>query len=170
GYIDGPMGPVSFTYSASIPTPIDKVFALISEPLRMPEWLPRCIDVKATTTDRAGKGARYKLTFQRATNRHEAVIEIIDFSAPHTFGWVEIYHRAGSKTFFALAFQGGSTKVSLKHIWQPSGFRSWLNGQFYRRRNTHLICHGITSNLRKAFPRYRHTASHLTTKGASRQW
>jgi len=48
------MGPVSFTYSASVPSPIDNVFALISNPLRMPEWLPRCIAVKATTNDRAG--------------------------------------------------------------------------------------------------------------------
>ena len=83
----------------------------------------------------------------------ESVIEIIDFSAPHTFGWVEIYHRAGSKTFFALGFEGGSTKVTLKHIWQPSGFRSWLNGQFYRRRNAHRMFSGLINNLRKALTR-----------------
>ena len=148
------MGPVSFTYSGTVPAPIDKVFALISEPLRMPEWLPRCIAVKATTNeDRPGKGARYKLTFQRDIHRHESVIEIIDFSPPHTFGWVEIYHRAGSKTFFGLGFAGGSTKVTLKHIWQPTGFRSWLNGQFYRRRNAHRMFDGLLNNLRKALIR-----------------
>jgi uncharacterized protein YndB with AHSA1/START domain len=148
------MGPVSFTYSATVPAPIDKVFNLISDPMRMPEWLPRCVDVKPTTNNKApGKGARYKLTFQRESNRHEAVIEIIDFQAPHTFGWVEIYHRAGSKTFFGLGFAGGSTKVSLKHIWQPSGFRSWLNGQFYRRRNAHRMFDGLINNLRKALIR-----------------
>jgi len=148
------MGPVSFTYSASVPAPIDRVFALISDPLRMHEWLPSCVAVKATTGNRnAGKGARYKLTFQRDTHQHESVIEIIDFSAPHTFGWVEIYHRAGSKTFFALGFEGGSTKVTLKHIWQPSGFRSWLNGQFYRRRNAHRMFSGLINNLRKALTR-----------------
>jgi uncharacterized protein YndB with AHSA1/START domain len=148
------MGPVSFTYSANVPSPIDRVFALISDPLRMPEWLPSCVAVKATTSDRmAGKGARYKLTFQRDTHQHESVIEIIDFSAPHTFGWVEIYHRAGSKTFFALGFEGGSTKVSLKHIWHPTGFRSWLNGQFYRRRNAHRMFSGLVNNLRKALSR-----------------
>ena len=144
------MGPVSFTYSATVPSPIDKVFALISDPMRMPEWLPRCIGVKATTTERAGKGARFKLTFQRDDNRHESVIEIIDFQSPHTFGWVEIYHRAGSKTFFGLSFAGGSTKVSLKHVWVPTGFRSWLNGQFYRRRNSRRMFDGLINNLRKA--------------------
>ncbi len=148
------MRPVSFTYSASIPSPIDRVFDLISDPLRMPEWLPRCIDVKATTNHKvAGKGARYKLTFQRDTQRHESVIEIIDFTVPHTFGWVEIYHRVGSKTFFALGFAGGSTKVTLKHVWQPTGFRSWLNGQFYRRRNAHRMFDGLINNLRKALSR-----------------
>jgi uncharacterized protein YndB with AHSA1/START domain len=148
------MRSVSFTYSARVPAPIDRVFALISDPLRMPEWLPRCVGVKATTPDRGpGKGARYKVTFQRESNRHEAVIEIIDFQPPHTFGWVEIYHRAGSKTFFGLGFEGGSTKVSLKHIWQPTGFRSWLNGQFYRRRNAHRMFDGLINNLRRALVR-----------------
>lgn len=147
------MRPVSFTYSASVPSPIDRVFALISDPLRMPEWLPRCIAVKSTTNDRVGKGARYKVTFQRDANRHESVVEIIDFQPPHTFGWVEIYHRAGSKTFFGLSFAGGSTKVTLKHIWQPTGFRSWLNGQFYRRRNSRRMFDGLINNLRKALIR-----------------
>ena len=147
------MGPVSFTYSASVQSPIDKVFALIADPLRMPEWLPRCIGVKATTNNRVGKGARYKVTFQRDEHKHEAVIEIIEFQAPHSFGWVEIYHRAGSKTFFGLSFAGGSTKVTLKHIWHPTGFRSWLNGQFYRRRNSHRMFNGLINNLRKALIR-----------------
>ena len=148
------MGPVSFTYSASVPSPIDKVFDLISDPLRMPEWLPRCVDVKATTNDKsATKGARYKLTFQRDRQRHESVIEIIDFQRPHTFGWVEIYHRVGSKTFFGLGFAGGSTKITLKHVWVPTGFRSWLNGQFYRRRNAHRMFEGLINNLRKALNR-----------------
>ena len=148
------MRPVSFTYSGTVPAPIDKVFALISDPMRMPEWLPRCVAVKATTNDaRVGKGSRFKVTFQRDANRHEAVIEIIDFQSPHSFGWVEIYHRAGSKTFFGLGFAGGSTKVTLKHIWQPTGFRSWLNGQFYRRRNSHRMFDGLINNLRKALIR-----------------
>ena len=94
------MGPVSFTYSASVPAAIDNVFALISDPVRMPEWLPRCVAVQATTNHKfPGKGARYKLTFQRESHRHEAVIEIIDFQAPHTFGWVEIITGRDQKPF-----------------------------------------------------------------------
>lgn len=147
------MGPVSFTYSGTVATPIDRVFALISDPLRFPEWLPRCIAVKPPTPDRRGKGARYLLTFQRDETRHESQIEIIEFSPPHSFGWVEIYHRAGSKTYFGLGFAGGSTKVTMKHIWKPTGFRSWLNGQFYRRRNAHRMFDGLLNNLRKALTR-----------------
>ena len=52
------MGPVSFTHSATVAAPIDKVFDLISDPMRMPEWLPRCVGVKPTTNNKApGKGA-----------------------------------------------------------------------------------------------------------------
>src|SRR3989442_8191631 len=105
GYILRPMGPVSFTYSARVPAPIDKVFALISDPMRMPEWLPRCVAVKATTNDRVGTGARYKLTFQRAITLHQLVIEMIDFSPPHSFCSVAIYHCARSRTIFALGWE-----------------------------------------------------------------
>ena len=147
------MGPVSFTYSGHVQTPIDRVFALISDPERMPEWLPRCVAAKAGIPARQGKGARYTVTFQRDEVRHETVIEVIEFSAPHSFGWVEIYHRAGSKTFFALGFAGGSTKVTMKHIFVPTGLRSWINGQFYRRRNAHRMFEGLLNNLRKALTR-----------------
>ncbi|MGH7529568.1 MAG: SRPBCC family protein [Gemmatimonadales bacterium] len=147
------MGPVSFTYSGVVQVPIDRVFDLISDPLRMPEWLPRCIAVKPSAPERQGKGARYTVTFQRDAIRHESVIEIIEYSPPHGFGWVEIYHRVGSKTFFGLGFAGGSTKVTMKHIWRPTGLRSWLNGQFYRRRNAHRMFEGLINNLRKALIR-----------------
>src|SRR5437899_12542724 len=104
------MGPVSFTYSSTVPAPIDKVFALISNPARMPEWLPRCVDVKATTHDKSpGKRARYKRTFQRDAHQHESLIAIIDFSPPHTFGWLAIHHSAGSKTFPGLGVAAGPT-------------------------------------------------------------
>jgi len=136
-----------------VPAPIDHVYALISDPLRLPEWLPRCVGVKATTAERVVKGARFKLTFQNHANRHESVIEIIDHQPPHSFGWVEIYHRAGSKTYFGLGFAGGSTKVTLKHVWMPDGFRSWLNGQFYRRRNARRMFDGLINNLRRALGR-----------------
>lgn len=149
------MGPVSFTYSGHVQAPIDRVFALISDPLRMPEWLPRCVAVKPGTPEREGKGARWHVTFllKRNALQHESLIEIIDFSPPHGFGWVEIYHRAGSKTFFGLGFAGGSTKVTMKHLWVPTGLRSWLNGQFYRRRNAHRMFEGLLNNLRKALTR-----------------
>jgi hypothetical protein len=80
-------------------------------------------------------------------------IEVIDYNPPYTYGWVEIRRRAGSRTFFALQFQGGATKITMKHIWEPKGLRAWLLGQFYRRRNSHQLFDGLLQNLRKVLTR-----------------
>src|SRR2546428_7465402 len=71
-YIERPMGPVSFTYSARVPAPIDKVFALISDPMRMPEWLPRCGAAKAKTYDTDGNRAPCQEPVPRRTYPHQA--------------------------------------------------------------------------------------------------
>lgn len=142
----------SFTYSGSVGAPIDKVFALISDPTRMPEWLPRCSAV-IPAAELRGKGDRHRIQFEHGIRPRDAVIEIIDYVPPHTFGWVELYQRRGSKTFFALAFHGGSTKIIMKYVWTPGSWRSWLLGQFYRRRNAHRMFDGLLQNLRKLLTR-----------------
>ena len=138
----------SFTYSGSIGAPIEKVFALISDPTRIPQWLPHCSAVVPAPEIR-GKGDRHRIQFEHGTRPRDAVIEIIDYVPPTTFGWVEIYQRRGSKTFFALAFQGGSTRITMKYVWAPVNWRSWLLGQFFRRRNAHRTFDALLQNLRK---------------------
>jgi uncharacterized protein YndB with AHSA1/START domain len=146
------MQATSFTYSGTIGAPIDKVFAIISDPTRMPEWLPRCRAVIPAPEIR-GKGDRHRIQFEHGVRPRDAVIEIIDYTPPLTFGWVEVYQRRGSKTFFALGFEGGSTKITMKHIWTPANWRSWLLGQFYRRRNARKMFDALLQNLRKVLTR-----------------
>jgi len=83
----------------------------------------------------------------------EGIIEIIEYDPPRNFGWVEVYRRRGAKTFFSLQFQGGSTKITMKHVWTPAGLRGWLLGQFYRRRNAHKMFDGLLQNVRKVLTR-----------------
>jgi uncharacterized protein YndB with AHSA1/START domain len=146
------MRPVSLTYSGLVGVSIQQVFELISDPARMPEWLPNCTSV-VPGPGRKGKGDRHRLHFERNGRKADAVIEIIEYVPPTTYGWVEIIYRRGSKTFFKLEFQGGVTRITMKHVWTPSGFRAWLLGQFYRRRNAHQMFDGLLQNLRKALTR-----------------
>src|SRR2546427_9501140 len=59
------MRPVSFTYSGTVGAPIDRVFALITDPGRMPEWLPGCRSVKPAPK-LSGKGDRHRIIFERS--------------------------------------------------------------------------------------------------------
>src|SRR5690242_13904075 len=145
---------VSLTYSGLVGVSIEQVFALISDPARMPEGLPDGTSVVPGPAGR-GKGDRHRLHFERNGRKADAVIEIIEYVPPTTYAWVEIIHRRGSKTFFKLEFQGGVTRITMKHVWVPSGFRAWLLGQFYRRRNAHKMFDGLLQNLRKALTRTR---------------
>jgi len=146
------MRPVSFTYTGTVGAPIDKVFALITDPARMPEWLPGCQSVKPAPK-LTGRGDRHRIFFERDGRRIDVEIEVIDYNPPYTYGWIEIRRRAGSRTFFALQFQGGATKITMKHIWEAKGLKAWLLGQFYRRRSSHQLFDGLLQNLRKVLTR-----------------
>ena len=146
------MRPVSLTYSGSVGVSIDEVFELITDAARMPEWLPNCTYAVPSPANR-GKGDRHRLHFERNGRKADAVIEVIEYNPPTSYGWVEIIHRRGAKTFFKLEFQGSVTRITMKHAWTPSSWRAWLLGQFYRRRNAHRMFDGLLQNLRKALTR-----------------
>jgi uncharacterized protein YndB with AHSA1/START domain len=140
------MRPLAFTYSGTVAAPMGDVFALLADPTRLPEWLPGC---RAVVPGAGGKGARHRLSVDRGGRRTEIVIEIIEYDPPTAYGWVEILHRRGAKTFFKLGFQGGSTAITMKQVWVPGSWRTWLLGQFYRRRNAHRTFDRLLQNVRK---------------------
>jgi uncharacterized protein YndB with AHSA1/START domain len=146
------MKPVSLTYSGVVAAPIEDVFGLLSDPTRFPEWLPYCAAVRPTNRPN-GKGERHRILFQNGDHKVTVDLEIIEFNPPTGYGWVELRHRAGSKTFFLLQFRGGTTHLTMKYVWTPRSLRSWLLGQFYRRRNAHRIFDRLLQNLRKALMR-----------------
>src|SRR5207247_9562222 len=92
-------------------------------------------------------------TLFRSGRKTDAVIEIIEYERPTSYGWVEIIHRRGAQTFFKLEFHGGSTRITMKQVWTPASWRAWLQGQFSRRRNAHKMFDGLLQNLRKALTR-----------------
>ena len=147
-----PMRPISLTYSGLVGVSIEEVFQLLSDASRMPEWLPNCTAAVPAPTKK-GKGDRHRIHFERDGRKADCVIEVIEFVPPTTYAWVEIIHRRGAKTFFKLQFQGGATRITMKHVWTPSGLRAWLLGHFYRRRSAHRMFDGLLQNLRKALTR-----------------
>jgi uncharacterized protein YndB with AHSA1/START domain len=142
------MKPQGHTLVSHVGAPIDKVFAVLSDPARIPEWLPACR--AASSSGPLRKGAKIKVRFGEV---RETEFEVIDFSAPNTFGWAERGGRKGHKTFFRLDFAGGSTAVTIKDVWTPPTFAAWLRAKFSAKRNVAKVLDGTVQNLRAAVAR-----------------
>src|SRR5437899_12977424 len=107
------MRPSSLTYSGHVGVSIEAVFRLLTDPTRMAEWLPNCVSVVPGPQGK-GKGDRHRLHFERNGRKADAVIEVIEFVPPTSYGWVKIIQRRALITFFTLYFQFVSTRLTIK--------------------------------------------------------
>jgi uncharacterized protein YndB with AHSA1/START domain len=139
------MRPTSNTFSAAIAVPLDRVFDLLSNPARFPEWFPGCVSAEAKGPIR--KGARIQVSFpaERSTE-----LEVVDFTPPTTIGWADRGDRRGSRTFFQLYFGGGATTLSVKDVWEPKGILDLVKGRIMKRRDSKRFFDSVINNLRNA--------------------
>src|SRR6267143_3352542 len=75
--------------------------------------------------------------------------EVVDFTPPTTFGWVERGERNGWKTFFRLDRSAESTAVTVRDVWAPGSLIAWLRGKLFEKRRVDSQLEAILSNLRK---------------------
>src|SRR5258708_35453051 len=92
-----------------------ELFDILSDPARIPEWMPHCRAAKCDGPLR--KKPRVTLEFGRRTIE----LAITPFTAPTTLGWTEHSPRDGAQLFFQLAFAGGTTALPGKEGWPGSG-------------------------------------------------
>ena len=139
------MRSIDHTLITQVGAPIEKVFAVLTDPARIPEWLPMCESVEAHGPVR--RGSRLKIHFSEGRRTE---FEIVDYNAPNTFGWVEHGGREGAKTFFRLDFAGGATAVTIKDVWRPPSVMAWLKAQLFPKRNTKRQMDRAVQSLRLA--------------------
>jgi uncharacterized protein YndB with AHSA1/START domain len=137
------MPALSATFSATIPGPIKEIFDLLTEPGHIPQWLPGCKAVEPAGALR--RGSKIRVSF----GARSAELEIIELTPPHNFGWIERRGRPGQKIYFNLGFGGGSTKLTMKAIWEPQGWKAWFQGRLYRRKDAKRFFEGVVNNLRR---------------------
>lgn len=140
------MQPVEHTLIDSIAAPMAEVFAALTDPSRMPQWLPGCTGARCDVPFK--KGVRFTAWFgARVTD-----FEIVDFGPPTTFGWVERRGRSRRpswKTFFRLEWNGGSTSLTIRDVWIAPSVLAWVRGRFFERRRVRGQLDAIVQNLRK---------------------
>lgn len=138
------MRPVSATRVTQLSAPIEKVFALLTDPRAISQWLPGADDVAATGP--LNRGDQINVRF----GNRLVVLEVVDCKAPYTFGWVEREGRRGVKTFFRLDWAGGSTAVTVRDVWEPPSVGAWLHGTIGGKRRPDLQIERIMTGLRVA--------------------
>jgi len=137
------MRPVSRTVIQTVPVSIERVFALLTAHGSHATPLPGCA---ATQSDKPlRKGVRFKVRFGERTTE----FEVVDFTPPTTFGWVERGERNGWKTFFRLDRTAQSTAVTVRDVWAPRSLVAWLRGRLFEKRRVNSQLEAILSNLRK---------------------
>jgi uncharacterized protein YndB with AHSA1/START domain len=139
------MKSIDHTMIAQVGAPIERVFAVLTDPARMTEWLPMCESIELDGPMR--RGARLKVRF---SDSRFTVFEVVDYQAPSTFGWVEHGGREGAKTFFRLDFAGGATAITIKDIWRPPSFVAYLKAKLFPKRNTKRQMDRAIQSLRLA--------------------
>jgi len=135
--------PVTHTLIDTVRAPTDQVFALLTDPARIPSWLPGCVSVQSNGPFR--KGSRLQVRFgERLTE-----FEIVDFTPPATFGWFERGQRHGWRTFFRLDRTGEATALTVRAIWMPHSFLAALRGRFLEKRDVRRQLQLILANVRR---------------------
>ena len=122
---------------------MSNLFDILSDPTRIPEWMPHCRAARCDGPLR--KKSRVTLEF----GRRKIALVITEFTAPTSLGWLEHTPREGAQVFFQLAFGGGTTTLTMKEVWPGSGFKNWLLGTLFRRRRAKKRFDGMVQNLRK---------------------
>ena len=137
------MRPVSRTVIQTVPVSIERVFALLTDPGRMAEWLPGCA---ATQSDKPlRKGVRFKVRFGERTTE----FEVVDLNPGRTFGWVEYGQRNGAKVFFRLDQAGEATSITIQIVWKPRSLLAWVRGRLFSKRNVERQVSKTLENLRR---------------------
>ena len=142
------MRSIDHTLITQVGAPIEKVFEVLTDPARIPEWLPMCESVEANGPVRRGSRLKVQFADKRLTE-----FEVVDYQAPSTFGWIEHGGREGAKTFFRLDFAGSSTALTVKDVWRPPTILAWLKAQLFPKRNTKRQMDRAVQSLRLAVSR-----------------
>jgi len=137
------MRPIRYTPIDHVSAPVERVFALLTDPGRMADWLPGCDAVWAEAPLK--RGARFKARFGKRLTE----FEVMDFSRPTDFAWVERGERNRAETLFRLEFIGGSTRVTIGETWVPQSLGAWVRGRLLpTKRNVPRRLKRIFQNLR----------------------
>jgi uncharacterized protein YndB with AHSA1/START domain len=138
------MRPKNYSRAGSVPAPIERVFAVLTDARRMPEWLPGCS--AAQSEHPLAQGVWLRARFKKRVS----VFEVIEFRPPERIGFLERGQRKNAQLLFGLEAAGAQTTVTVEEVWQPADAGAWVRGHVLPKRDPNRYLATILENLGKS--------------------
>ncbi len=135
------MRPVSHSLVEHLPASIDRVFAVLADPARVPDWLPGCSAAQSERPLQHGVWLRARF------KKRVSIFEVVEFLPPKRLGFLERGQRKNAQLFFRLEPAGASTTVTVREVWQPGSAGAWVRGRVLPKRDPDRYLAAILENL-----------------------
>lgn len=122
-----------------------KIWALISQVERYPEWMPGIVDARVVAETQNGDGAvgrQQILTTNTELGRGETLQEVVSWDPPHKITWQhlrdvingkEMNHAREIKTTLSITCENGEVTFRMIGSWIPRGVSGRLANRLMKR-------------------------------------
>ncbi len=108
-----------------IAAPIDRVWAVVSDPERALTYLSGITRWEATGEPRTGLGARYRMLFRVGSAEVGGLIEVVESDPPYDLAWTSVTGVDQRGRYRLRARPGGFTRVELRLAYGVAGSGLW---------------------------------------------
>jgi uncharacterized protein YndB with AHSA1/START domain len=128
---------MQITESFRIDRPVTEVFAVLTDPGRLPEWQRSCVEVDRAATGPLTVGERFGEVHAAMGRRNASTVEVVEYDAPHTFALRIIDGPLPFDGRWTLGDEAGGTRVDFKGTLEGGGLRRLLKPAIARQFRTH---------------------------------
>ncbi|MFN2432562.1 MAG: SRPBCC family protein [Gemmatimonadota bacterium] len=142
----------------TITAPPERVWPLLADPTRWPEWLPGITTSEVTAGPVEGVGRRQRLDAAYAGQHGEIELRITDWEPRRRIGWVHTAERIGGKqqnfakdirTIITLTPAGTGTELQVEGSWEPVGIMGKMLGKTLVQSRAEGMLGGAAENLER---------------------
>ena len=148
----------NLTIRRSLAAPPERVWPLLADAARWPEWMPG-VETSRVTSDRVeGTGRRQRLERAWGGRRGEVDLEITEWEPPRRIGWLHLGERLGGKqqgfardirTRVTLEPAGGGSEIAFEGSWEPVGLVGRMLGTTLVASRAEEMLRGAAENLER---------------------
>jgi carbon monoxide dehydrogenase subunit G len=140
---------MDITETFEVDRPPAAVFAVLTDPERLPEWQPTTVDVRRTATGPLSEGEVFEETHKAGPRRMDSTFRVAAYDAPRQFALVAVEGPVKFDGRWELEARQGGTLVTFTGSGAPRLLAPLLRRRF---RGYHEKLRGLVEDDRAAAP------------------